>query len=360
MSIESDFFKGRRVLFDNLLPFGFVKEGQDFYYHHLLMDGMFEAHIRISQDGQLSGRVLDLDMGEDYIGLRVEQQRGSFASQVREAYLAILGHISDHCFEAQPFLKEQTNRLARYLEKTYGDGYDHPFAKSNASAYRNPSNQKWYALVMTIVRQKLDLGQEDWSEEALAEEIEVINLKVNPAELPALLQLPSVYPAYHMGKKSWVSIVMGEELSDDLLFDLVDKSRVLAGGGLLSESHGSDYWLIPANLAYYDIDAEFAAQSIIDWTQKASIKAGDYVFIYITAPTRALRYACKVLEAGIDNKGQRDHPNIKKLMRIQLLKTFDDSRFDRQCLLKHSLKTVRGPRRMPKSLIEEVKKELED
>lgn len=359
MTLETDFFKERQVDFERLIPFGFVQEGSHFVYSQLFMEGQFEALVTISEIGEISGRVLDNDLQDDFLALRVDAPVGSFARQVRVAYLAVLDRISKACFIAKPFQKAQTNRLASYLEQTYGDYYDQPFAKSNAKAYRYPKNEKWYALIMTIPRAKLDLQGEAWSSQDLKETVEIINLKVKAVDLAKWLQISGIYPAYHMSKKSWVSLVLDEELSDELLFSLVDKSRSLVAGHPLASSDGVDYWVIPANLAYYDIDAEFAESKLIEWTQKASIKAGDYVFIYITAPTRAIRYACQVIKANIPNEGQRDNPNIKRLMALQLVKTFDDSLFSYERLSKLGLKAVRGPRRLPINLKQELEKWIE-
>lgn len=354
MSLESDFFKKKRVLFDKLLPYGFSKEGEGYLYKESFMNGDFEALIRISAEGLVSGRVLDRDTGDDYLALRVERQTGSFVGQVREAYAEILGKLADTCFEALPFIEEQTNRLAQRLGQLYGDQYDHPFKKyPSFSSYRYPLNRKWYGLIMVIERGKLDLGKEVWEQEKLKQEVEIINLKAEPYDLAGLLDLPGIYPSYHMNKKSWISVVLDGTMTDELLFSLVDKSRALVSGKSLGNPAGPDFWIIPANLKYYDIDAEFAAHKINTWPQKASIQTGDYLFVYITAPTRALRYACRVLEAGIE-----EPHSDRKSMKLELLKKYDDSDFPIERLKEHGVTNIRGPRRMTASLISEIKPSL--
>ena len=357
MSIESDFFTKKAVKFDSLLPFGFKKEGADYSYQEIFMDGDFEAQITISSSGQVTGHVIDLDTKEEYLALRVERQLGNFLGQVRESYAELLGRISDSCFEPLPFINNQTTRLPQRIEKKNEKTYDYPFEKSpEIASYRNPSNQKWYGLIMVIAREKLDIGQEIWQKEDLQKKIEIINLKVKTSEMTKLLGHPGIYPSYHMSKKSWISLVLDDTVSDELLFSLVDTSRALTAGSSLANPNGQDYWIIPANLKYYDIDAEFANNKIIKWTQKASMKQGDYLTIYITAPTRALRYFCRILEVDIENDGYRNQKGIRKLMRIELLKTFDDKEFDISILKSHGVTNIRGPRRMTKELIDVIKK----
>ena len=355
MSVESDFFAKKRVAFERLVPFGFEKSLAGYDYREKILNGDFEVQLHISADGQVSGKVMDTDLGEEYLALHVPAASGNFVGQVRQAYQEVLERVAEACFEALPFASDQMNRLANHLKATYGDDFDHPFEKyPEFSSFRYPENQKWYGLVMTLARGKLDLGEEQWSQEALDDKVEIINIKVEQAKLPELIEIKGVYPSYHMNKKSWVSVVLDETVPDELLFSLVDNSRALVAGKALGSSSGPDYWIIPANPKYYDIDAEFAANKVILWTQKASIKKGDFVAIYMTAPTKAVRYFCQVLEADLPNEAYRDDTSIKKLMKIELLHTFSDEQVTFETLKSCGVKAVRGPRRMTKELIEKL------
>ena len=72
------------------------------------------------------------------------------------------------------------------------------------------------------------------------------------------------------------------------------------------------------------------------------MQKGDFIAIYITAPTKAIRYLCQVLEANIANQGYRDEESIKELMRIKPLYSFNDSDFDSERLKCFGIKTVLG------------------
>lgn len=352
MSLVSSVFAKKRVRFEALLPFGFVREDEEFSYRRLFMDGDFEARVQVSTTGQVTGQVWDCELDEAYEAIYRENQLGPFVSQVKEDYLSILHDIAQACFDTQPFQHEQTNRLALYLEQTYGDTYDHPFAKyPDYLSYRVAG--KWYALVFPTKLAKLGVtGQE------AEREVEVVNLKVPAQKLPTYLEKEGIYPAYHMSKKSWVSVVLDGNLADEDLFDLLDQSRQLVQPKSLAQAAGPDFWVIPANPKYYDIDSEFATSPVIDWTQKAKIRTGDYVTIYMTAPIRAIRYLCRVLQADLPNQGQRDREDIKKLMRLELLKTYPDEQFNQAVLLEKGLKTVRGPRRLPQGLVDLIKSDV--
>lgn len=358
MAFEDGFFEKKVVQWSRLLPFGFVQTNGSYHYHQFFMDGNFEAWVTINPEGQVSGQVRDVELDEEYTAFRVERHIGNFVGQVREEYGAILQNIASACFEAQPFHQVQTNCLAAYLTKHFGDQTDHPFTKyPNFTAFRHPANRKWYGLVGSVWLEKLQLGDEQWPEESLKKEVEIINIKVKSEEISSLLAQDGVYPSYHMSKKTWVTIVLDGRVPDELLYELVSESRNLVGPKSFVSTEGPDYWVIPANPKVFDIDSEFAENKVVYWKQKAIIQAGDIVAVYITAPVRAIRYVCRVLDAQLDNDLYPDEAS-KKLMRVELIHTFSDDQFSIETMKRLGVKAVRGPRRLTKELRDAVAKKL--
>ena len=100
------------------------------------------------------------------------------------------------------------------------------------------------------------------------QQVEIINLKINPADMSRLLTISGIYPSYHMNKKSWISLVLDEQVSDNFLFLWWTIAELLTAGKALGILDGPDYWIIPANLKYYDIDAEFASYQIVGMASK--------------------------------------------------------------------------------------------
>lgn len=334
----------------SLIPFGFILSDNRYIYREVFMEGQFEAVVEVDEAGQLSSYVWDCEMEEVYTAHLVTAPAGAFVGQVREGYQSILARVEEACCVALPFSKNQSNRIAQLIKEKWGDLPDYPFAKlPTYGAFRHPANNKWYALVSQIPRDKLDGSGSQ-------EQVEIVNLKVYGREIAELLSQPGIYPAYHMSKKSWVSVLLDDIVEDEAIFALLEKSRYLVGPKTYKAEQGPDYWIVPANPKYYDIDAEFRAQSEILWTQKAALKQGDWVYIYMTAPHRCLRYACQVLETNITNEGYRDQEDIKELMRLRLIDTFSDDVYPSSLLASHGVKAVRGPRRMTKSLIDLVEK----
>ena len=99
---------------------------------------------------------------------------------------------------------------------TYGTTPDYPFSDDFETAVlRHKDNRKWYALLMKLSRKKFGFDGD--------EVIDVVNLKV-PMELSYSFGVEDgVYPAYHMNKLHWVSVLL-PDASEDVVRFLVSVS----------------------------------------------------------------------------------------------------------------------------------------
>ena len=74
MSFESDIFRKKRVVFESLVAFGFEKSEAGYDYAELILNGDFEVRVHVSLDGQVSAKVIDTDLNEEYLALHVAGQ----------------------------------------------------------------------------------------------------------------------------------------------------------------------------------------------------------------------------------------------------------------------------------------------
>ena len=141
----------------------------------------------------------------------------------------------------------------------------------------------------------------------------------------------------------------GEVLVSTVLFD--DRSEVLFDRVPLDK--------VPeiTEMAYYDSVHAFDRTDEINWKQGVGIKTGDTVFMYVGAPVSAILYKCKVTETDIPYHGHHEEINIKALMKIKLQKRYDSERFTFDVLkAEYGIYAVRGPRGIPNSLSEALKR----
>ena len=94
---------------------------------------------------------------------------------------------------------------------TYGTSPDYPFDEDFETAVlRHTDNRKWYAIVMRVSRRKFGFDSD--------EVIDVVNLKL-PTEMFGSFGAPDgVYPAYHMNKLHWISVLLPDALDDIVQF----------------------------------------------------------------------------------------------------------------------------------------------
>ena len=99
---------------------------------------------------------------------------------------------------------------------TYGTSPDYPFDEDFETAVlRHADNRKWYAIVMRISRRKFGFDSD--------EVIDVVNLKLPIEMFGSFGASDGVYPAYHMNKLHWISVLL-PDAPDSMVQFLVNVS----------------------------------------------------------------------------------------------------------------------------------------
>ncbi len=103
-----------------------------------------------------------------------------------------------------------------YCLNTYGTSPDYPFGDLNGAAvFRHGEAGKWYGIVMRVSKAKLGLSSN--------EPCDIVNLKL-PIELfGSFSKKDGVYPAYHMNKVHWISVLLSDA-NDETVKLLTDAS----------------------------------------------------------------------------------------------------------------------------------------
>ena len=99
---------------------------------------------------------------------------------------------------------------------TFGTSPDYPFDEDFETAVlRHADNRKWYAIVMRVSRHKFGFDSD--------EVIDVVNLKLPIEMFGSFCADDGVYPAYHMNKLHWISVLL-PDAPDDVVQFLVNVS----------------------------------------------------------------------------------------------------------------------------------------
>ncbi len=107
--------------------------------------------------------------------------------------------------------------LEKFIAAAYHADAEFPWVKyPSYMVFRHSDNQKWFALIMDVPKEKLGL-----SEKGI---LDILNVKCDPIMIGSLRTEPGIYPAYHMNKESWVSVALDGSVNDEKIKMLLDIS----------------------------------------------------------------------------------------------------------------------------------------
>ena len=89
-----------------------------------------------------------------------------------------------------------------HARKKYGVDPDYPWRRSpNYAILRHGHSRKWFAAIVDVTEDKLGLDGDRL--------VDVLNIKCDPLLIGPLRELPWAFPAWHMNKEHWLSILLG-------------------------------------------------------------------------------------------------------------------------------------------------------
>lgn len=199
---------------NSLLKFGFKQVDDKYIFKKVLSDNSFEAEV-VFKDNNLTSRVIDLDVMEDYVIVDLNRPTGKFAAEIKKEYEAVLDEIIDSCTRNDVFKSPQSKRIMEYVENRYNSKLEFLWKKFPKDAiYRNDDNGKWFAVLMVVEKSKLNLSGDG--------EIEIIDLKHDDVE--SVRDDENILKGFHMNKKHWISIPLDDRIDDDKIFEYIDLS----------------------------------------------------------------------------------------------------------------------------------------
>ena len=105
-----------------------------------------------------------------------------------------------------------------YAKGKYNSTTVQPF-KSNPEikALFTPNN-KWYALFLDIEYNKLQ------KDSLVDSKVKIVNLKHISSKISIVIDNRNVFPAYHMNKNHWISVVLDNNIDIEYVKELIELS----------------------------------------------------------------------------------------------------------------------------------------
>ena len=234
--------------------------------------------------------------------------------------------------------------VLRYAEMQMQTKPEYLFRRSPRTAVlRHAASKKWFAVFMSVPREKLGLSGGDT--------VEIVNVKCDPLMLGSFLMQEGFFPAYHMAKGSWLTVLLDGSVELSQITAALQMSYALtaqkAGGRQRTEPKE---WLVPANPKYEDLSVSFAQNTELYWKQSGHFIPGDTLYIYEGKPIGAVTYVCEVLQTDIPYHYDQGGLHMDTVVRIVLRGRFSPEQFPLERLHDYGITGIRGPRGIPEEL----------
>ncbi len=208
---------------DSFSDFGFSPQGDGSYFmrKNLSQQNFYAEFVLNLKTSTLEVHLFDGDLKERYPLFDLPSSHGAFVSALREEVASIIEDFTRRCFITkeirQPyfdFLQKEFSLLPEYPwdPKKQDKKTENPSSakkstfKTDAYAdyavFRCPNN-KWFALIGHITYKNLG-----FTHEGADQKVWSVNLKADPQDIPALIDHKSIFPAFHMNKKHWITVVL--------------------------------------------------------------------------------------------------------------------------------------------------------
>lgn len=206
--------KKRVIDYDNLLKFGFIKYDNRYEYKQNI-DNHFLVLINID-DNNIISKVIDNNTNEEYILVDIPISAGEYIAKIKFSYENIIQEFINNCTYKKVFKSKQAQEVIRYIKNKYNSELEFLWKDDDDAIWRNKDNNKWYGLIMVISANKLTPDRNDF--------VDVINLKYQRDCSNEIIDNKNIFPAYHMNKRSWISIILDGEVDNNKVFKLIDNS----------------------------------------------------------------------------------------------------------------------------------------
>ena len=201
---------------EKLLQYGFREEAEKLIYRKEILDSSFLIEI-VFVNSQLLIEVYDIEFDEIYSLYSVDSAVGETVQNIREHVEKLLSSILGLADESGKISSE----IIDYCNNKYGENHVNPFKKHpDILAFVNEKN-KWYALMSNVEYNKLNKTSN------IITKVKILNVKYPTDNISDIIDNQNIFPAYHMNKKHWISIVLDKNIKLKTIKELIDISYSL-------------------------------------------------------------------------------------------------------------------------------------
>ena len=189
-----------------LIQYGFIYNDGKYIYEKIIYDQL--KLVIIIKNNKIESKIIDMEFNDEYLPYNQEYM-GLFSSQIYDLANNIINDIINKC----SLEKNNRNNILEYVKDKYQTIPEYPWNNDYDCTLK--VDKKWYGLIMKINSKKLGIN--------IDQEIDIINLKAVEEDIKTLVDYQVVFPAYHMNKKYWYTVIINQ-VNLDILYKLIDNS----------------------------------------------------------------------------------------------------------------------------------------
>ncbi len=209
--IEEQLLKQYKIESQKLLEYGFRKEKSSYIWKKDLNSDLYV--IFTIEHNILKTDVYEKMSGEKYLPFYIKEAEGTYLAELKIKIEKIRKEWIKSCFKSfdvkgqiLSYVKEKYKTIPEYSWEEFPDYF----------TLKTQKSYKWYGLVMNISIERLGLKGDHI--------VDAMNLKNQPDKVQSLIDYKTIFPAYHMNKKYWFTILLNKETDMELLKQLIDES----------------------------------------------------------------------------------------------------------------------------------------
>lgn len=208
---KDEILKQYDLLPNNLLEYGFKQENENYVLEKSLNEELYFTFIITQKSFRID--VYEKNTNEQFLPFYIKNVDGSYLLEIKSNIEDEIKKVLNYCFKKNN-IREQ---LLSYVKQKYNTVPVYPWKDSPTfCTIKTTQKQKWYGLFMNIPYKTLGLKGEKL--------VEVLNLKNNPETISYLIDYKNFFPAYHMNKKYWYTVLLDKEIDLEKVKTLIDES----------------------------------------------------------------------------------------------------------------------------------------
>ena len=195
----------------SLLQYGFAEVKADTLEYRVDLPNSLYVKMRIAP-GKLDVEVYDAIFNDRYQPFVSGHGGAAIKSEVREIVEKILAACGQKV--------DAKAQIVEFMRSRFGTEPEFPWKEYPTDCtFKTAISKKWYAIIMNISAKSLGQTGED--------NIDIINIKLPPEQILQLHDNARYFPAYHMNKKYWLTVVLNANTDFDTLKELIVTSHGL-------------------------------------------------------------------------------------------------------------------------------------